>query len=113
LSSTGHVSTATGEPIARLWGTESAQLLREFPSERGVVFASQFSADGTRVFTVTDRTGPRGWDAKNGNPLAEFDKHTGLVRVAAFSSDGSSALTADTTAGRVGTILISDAQTGT
>jgi WD40 repeat protein len=112
LSSAGDASTANGEPIARMWDAESGMLAREFPFASGVVIASQFSLDGTRVFAATDRSGARVWDSASGELLAGFDEHTGLVRVAALSPDAMSALTADNTAGRSGDVLLWDARNG-
>jgi hypothetical protein len=75
LSSAGATSTATGDPVARLWDADSGELVEELASSNGVVIASQFSADGTRIFTATDRAGARIWDAASGEPA-------GLVRQA-------------------------------
>jgi WD40 repeat protein len=106
LSSAGHVSTATGEPVARMWDAASGDLVREFSVGAGVVVTSAFSADGSRVLVAGNRGGSGMWDAATGERLKTLDGHTGIVYVAAFSPDGTAALTADRVAGRTGSVVL-------
>lgn len=112
LSSSGVVSTAAGEPVARLWDMDSGALLHEMRHDLGVVLASQFSADGQLAFSASDRGGARVWEVSSGAPLVSLDAHRGLVHVAALSPDGGAALTADQTHGITGEVLLWDARTG-
>jgi WD40 repeat protein len=108
LTSAGNATTATGDPVARLWNTQTGALVREFPSKGGVVVASLFSGDGNRVLIASTRDHPRVWETSTGKRLGEFPGSTGLVDAAAFSADGSLVLSADTN----GNGAIWHAQTG-
>ncbi len=108
LSSAGDASTATGEPVARMWDAENGKLLREFAFPSGVVIASQFSADVTRVLVASDRSVAGVWEVAMEKLPIVFDEHTSTVALAAFSHDGTVALTAD----RTDVAVLWDAQTG-
>ena len=112
LSSAGSVSTATGEPVARMWDAETGNLAREFSVGAGVVVLSAFSADGARVLVAGNRGGSGVWNAATGARVASLDGHTGIVYVAAFSRDGASVLTADRVAGRTGSVVLADGGSG-
>jgi WD40 repeat protein len=111
LTSVGDQSTATGDSVARLWDTQGWTLWKELPSPAGVVTASWFSADGTRIFTGSDRGGAYVWNTATGNRLKSFDQSTALAGIYAFSPDASVVLTSDRTSGRLGNVTLVDVQT--
>jgi WD40 repeat protein len=96
LTSGGVQSTATGDPVARLWSVGTGTLVREFPSKKGEVVVSQFSRDGQRVLIVSTRDAPRVWEVSTGKVLGELLGTTGLVDAGALSPDGESVVTSDT-----------------
>jgi WD40 repeat protein len=96
LTSAGDATTATGDPVARLWDIETGALVREFPTKGGVVVVSLFSRDGNRALIAGTGDHPRVWETSTGKRLGEFPGSTGLVDAAAFSADGSLVLSADT-----------------
>ena len=107
LTSAGEDTTGVGDPVARLWDTETGGLVREF-SSMGVVIASLFNRDGERVLIAGTRDNPRVWETSTGKRLGERPGNTGLINAAAFSADGKAVLTSDTN----GNGAIWDAQTG-
>jgi WD40 repeat protein/serine/threonine protein kinase len=60
----------------------------------GVVEYAEFSADGSRIITVSDAGTARVWDATTGNPITPPMSHPGRLLQAALSPDGHRALTA-------------------
>jgi WD40 repeat protein len=54
-----------------------------------VVNAASFSADGTKLVTLSaDKTAAQIWDAKTGKPIGKALRHEGAVNAASFSADG-------------------------
>src|SRR5208283_1751889 len=88
------VLTASWDKNARLWETESGELLATFQGHTGAVDSAVFSPDGRRVLTASRDKTAQLWEAESGKLLATFQGHTGAVYNAVFSPDGRRVLTA-------------------
>jgi len=58
------------------------------------VRSAQFSADGSKIVTVSDDNSAKIWDASTGAAIGSLNGHTMGLRTAQFSSDGRKIVTA-------------------
>lgn len=91
-----------GTDGARVWDTETGELLFGMLSTRAPVRAAQFSPDGQRVLALDESGTARIWNAANGEPLSPWLQSEGLLKtelkdfspVGEFSPDGGLIVTA-------------------
>jgi WD40 repeat protein len=86
--------TAGTDQVGRIWDVATAKLLFTLPGAR----RAAFSADGTRVVALDDRSA-KIWDAASATLLASIDDNTGLLGTAAFDRSGRWLVTANTDMG--------------
>jgi WD40 repeat protein len=78
---------------ARLWKTETGELVGLLPGQEDVEFA-EFSVDGARVLVVSGDNNARVWNVETLTPVTTPMVHEGSIRIANFSPDGTQVLTA-------------------
>ena len=78
---------------ARLWDTQSGELLREFVGHEAVVRAVAITPDKRYVLTAGDDETARLWDVAKGEEIRQFAGHSEGIRAAAMSPDGRFVLT--------------------
>ena len=93
------VVTASFDRTARIWDTESGEVLRTLDGHTGVLRAAVFSPDGKRIVTASDDRTARIWDAESGSvnfgkELQKLEGHTDSIWSVAFSPDGTRIATA-------------------
>lgn len=87
------VFAGTFDGSVRMWNAESGEQVLNF-SERDLVLAVAFSADGRFILTAAmDQTAARLWNVRSGALVRSFEGHAGDIRSVAFSSDGRFVLT--------------------
>ena len=85
--------TASADGTARIWDARNGQAVGAALSHQGPVRTVAFSADGTRVLTVS-RDGARVWDAMTGALMGPPLRAGGpVVLGATFSPDGTRVVT--------------------
>ena len=99
-------STGRERAAARLWKSNTGQLLRELKHED--IQDGIFSPDGKRVVTVGGGDGVRIWSTDTGAVLATLKDHEHSMVCVDFTRDGNQFLTADT----FGTVRIRNASDG-
>jgi len=104
--------TGSGDRTARLWDTQTQELVREFNATSGV-FGIAISPDGRRLITAGDvmqgkNRNARVWDVDTGEVVMDLVGHSRPVRATAYSPDGQSILTGS----EDGTARLWDPQTG-
>jgi WD40 repeat protein len=94
------VLTGSADKTARLWDSQSGQLLATLQGHEGSVLSVAFSPDGSRILTASVDKTARLWDSQSGQLLVTLQGHEDSVWRAGFSPDGSRILTgsADKTA---------------
>ena len=95
-------------PAGRLWDLPAGREVATLSGHKGEVSHAAFSADGSKVLTVSPDHKVRLWEPRTGNPLAVLDGHTAAVRSAEWNPAG----TRIVTAARDGTARVWDAGTG-
>ena len=101
------VVISNDDNIARIWDTNSGNLLVKLIGHTNSVVSAIFSADGKTVLTSSGDGTARLWDAASGRELRRFEGHQDVVRDAIFSPDGSRVVTASLD----GTARVWDTQT--
>ena len=66
------VATGGADGTARLWNAATGDLVHLLRAHRGGVFATRFSADGTRLATLGADRAVRVWDVRTGRELQTF-----------------------------------------
>jgi WD40 repeat protein len=89
---TGNDFFSSGDDTARLWSTETGDLLATLVGHGGFVTSAAFNRDGSYVVTTSADKTARLWDLKAGSPIATL-RHKGSVEVAVFSPDGAQVIT--------------------
>lgn len=98
---------------AKIWNTETGNLLFTLPTHKDNIRTVEWSPDGLKVTTASDDKTARIYDAAKGKLQFELNGHTGEVHSAVWSPDGLKVATAsaDKTAkiwdARNGTLLYS------
>lgn len=101
------LATVPADGSVKLWDAESGSeipLAGPIDAGNGVMF----SADGSRLVTVTPVNLPRIWDVRTAKELVNFPGHEDYVSFAFFSADGSRVLSASDD----GTARVWNASTG-
>jgi WD40 repeat protein/tRNA A-37 threonylcarbamoyl transferase component Bud32 len=80
------------DPVARLWDTESGQLVRVFEGHKGPVRAVAFGPTGRQVLTASDDGTMRLWDVASGLEVRRLKGYDSRALCVAVSPDGSRAL---------------------
>jgi WD40 repeat protein/serine/threonine protein kinase/tetratricopeptide (TPR) repeat protein len=102
------VVTASSQNTARVWDTDTGQLLAESASHGDAVCSAQFSPDGRLIVTASRDNTARIWDPETVRPVGEPMRHGGWVFAARFSPDSKRIVTAS----QDGTARIWDTRTG-
>ena len=88
-----YVATSSVDGTARLWKTDSCELLRVFTSTNGLASVA-FSPDGKYLATGGWDGPARLWDVETGQEVRQFIGHTcSVVKPVRFSPDGKYLLT--------------------
>ncbi len=88
------VATASTDSTARLWDTQTGDLIPPILHHDGPVRSVAFSPDGTRIVTASLDSTARLWDAKTGTQIGPSMQNAGGVLAVTFSPDGTRVLTA-------------------
>jgi WD40 repeat protein len=86
--------TAADDNEARVWDTQTGQLVFEPLRHADRVNFAEFSRDQRRIVTVSRDCSARIWDAKSGRPITEPLPHGYWVSDASFSADSKRVVTA-------------------
>jgi WD40 repeat protein len=78
------IATAAAGGRARIWNSDTGDLLLQLPKHNGPIVAVQFSSDGKRIVTVCGDHPVEVWDAATGQLLQQYQTST----IAEFSQDG-------------------------
>jgi WD40 repeat protein/transcriptional regulator with XRE-family HTH domain len=78
---------------ARLWNTQSGELLQPLTGHSGTVFDAVFSPDGRRIATASEDGTVRLWDAETGIEQIALRGHAGVVKSVAWSPDATRLVT--------------------
>jgi WD40 repeat protein len=95
--------------MARLWDSETGQLLGAFEGHTGAVLDAKFHNGGSNVVTCSEDATIRIWDVRTLAQLSVLRGHTGRIYKLSLSADGSRLLSASAD----GTARIWDAKSGT
>lgn len=102
------IVTASNDGTARLWETETGNLVKELKGHTAVVRSALFSPDGRLIATASNDGTARLWEADSGRELTTLQGHTKEVRTARFNPDGTRLVTASDD----GTARVWDTATG-
>lgn len=100
--------TACKDNNARIWNSNTGQLLFTLSGHTGSVNYADFDQSERYVVTASDDGTAKLWDRSNGKLIRTFEGHTASVKAANFNYDGSKIVTAGTD----GQCFIWDTQTG-
>ncbi|MEO8149760.1 MAG: caspase family protein [Bacteroidia bacterium] len=89
-----YIVTSSFDETAKIWSTETGQLLLDLKGQTSIVNSASFSPDGKKIVTSSDDNTSKIWDAENGKMLLELKGHTDDVNSANFSADGKKIVTA-------------------
>ncbi len=88
------IVTASDDNTARVWDSQSGELIQTLEGHQASVFNASFSPDGSRIVTASDDNTARVWDSQSGELIQTLEGHQAGVRNASFSPDGSRIVTA-------------------
>jgi WD40 repeat protein len=109
FSPTGQsLATASLDGTARIWDTETGELLSTLEGHQGALGEVAYNPDGTRLATASDDNTARIWDAGTGKLLKILQGHQGTVYEVEFLPNGAYLATAS----RDETVAIWDTGTG-
>jgi WD40 repeat protein len=89
---TGNSFFSSGDDTARLWSTETGELLATLVGHGGFVTSAAFDRGGSRIVTTSVDKTARLWNIRAGSPIATL-RHKTNVGVAVFSPDGAQVIT--------------------
>ncbi|MEM7125694.1 MAG: effector-associated domain EAD1-containing protein [Chloroflexota bacterium] len=78
---------------ARLWSTDTGEVLGTFYGHRGKVFQALWNKDESRILTYSSDDFAKVWDADTGEALTIIEGHAGDIRFAKWSADETKILT--------------------
>ena len=87
------VVSASAEGKARIWNSETGQLVRELVGHKQTVNTAQFSPNGQRIITAGNDSDAIIWDVKTGVSLGVLKHDDNGVSSAEFSADGTRIVT--------------------
>lgn len=93
--------------VARLWNTETGQVIRELPDSTGLIKVLSFSPDGTQIVGRSTGERLRVWNAQTGQCEHSLINSTGVYTIA-FAAGGNSVVAG----GNNGCIRMWDMQSG-
>ena len=89
LSPDGSLVLTVGDVqrTAKLWNTETGQLVRELKGQDGYIESATFAPDGNTIVTADDREAII-WETQTGNLIRRLPGHVGDINALAFRSNG-------------------------
>ncbi len=102
------IVTSSKDRSAKVWDTETGNLLVELLKHRRQVLSAEFNHDNKKIVTSSEDSTAILWDAISGNALLNFTHHTGIVNQAKFNLESTKVVTASADS----TAMIWDIQTG-
>ena len=103
-----HVVTTSADRTARIWNSQTGELVYTLTGHRDWVRDVSFSPDGAHIVTASDDRTARIWDSKSGEMVHVLDGHWDWGNFARFNPDGSQIVTT----GADGIARIWDARSG-
>ncbi|WP_193854138.1 AAA-like domain-containing protein [cf. Phormidesmis sp. LEGE 11477] len=88
------IVTASDDNTARVWDSQSGELIQALEGHQSSVTNASFSPDGSRIVTASDDNTARVWDSQSGELIQALEGHQSSVINASFSPDGSRIVTA-------------------
>lgn len=77
-----------GDPVARIWETDTGEKLHELPGHSSSVGSAFFLPDGKKVITTDWNRNVRIWDAESGEIMQTMDNTNSTNRIPPVSPDG-------------------------
>ena len=78
------ILTASNDNTAKLWNSETGQLIHSLEGHKGTVWSAVFSKDGDRILTASNDNTAKLWNAETGQLIRSF-RHNETVWSATFS----------------------------
>ena len=88
------IVTASDDNTARVWDSQSGELIQTLEGHQSGVYNASFSPDGSRIVTASADSTARVWDSQSGELIQTLEGHQATVFNASFSPDGSRIVTA-------------------
>lgn len=89
------VSAAYLDRTAKVWDTQTFDLVSELAGDGAGIWLAKFSPDGSRIATIDIGEDANLWDASTGQMLRRYAGHERSIKTLAFAPNGRRLLTAD------------------
>lgn len=80
------VITGSDDGIAKVWDSESGQLILSLEGHTGPIFSAEFSRDGRHILTASRDNTVKTWDASTGRIRQTVADHVGALIAGQFSA---------------------------
>ena len=88
-----YLATGSKDNTAKLWETETGELVRTLEGHANWVNSVTFSPDGRYILTGSYDNTAKIWDVSSGNVLSTLSRQNGAILAVAYSPDGNFVLT--------------------